>query len=106
MLKINNGLSSVCLCRADEESSGPSNTNVKLRYNGELVWDSPAITKSTCVVDVSYFPFDWQQCNLTFGSWTYNGNQVCLNPDYKNRSRVEQKACVCTFAAIKQLVVL
>lgn len=49
---------------------------MKLRYNGEIVWDSPAITKSTCVVDVSYFPFDWQQCNLTFGSWTYNGNQV------------------------------
>ncbi|XP_057699987.1 neuronal acetylcholine receptor subunit alpha-9-I [Corythoichthys intestinalis] len=65
--------------KADEESSGPSNTNVKLRYNGEIVWDSPAITKSTCVVDVSYFPFDWQQCNLTFGSWTYNGNQVDIS---------------------------
>lgn len=69
--------SSVCLCRADEEGGGESSTNVKLRYNGEIVWDSPAITKSTCVVDVSYFPFDWQSCNLTFGSWTYNGNQVC-----------------------------
>ncbi|XP_077460803.1 neuronal acetylcholine receptor subunit alpha-9-I [Stigmatopora argus] len=65
--------------KADEESSGPSNTNVKLRYNGEIVWDSPAITKSTCVVDVSYFPFDWQQCKLTFGSWTYNGNQVDIS---------------------------
>ncbi|CAF93508.1 unnamed protein product, partial [Tetraodon nigroviridis] len=65
--------------KADEESAGPSNTNVKLRYNGEIVWDSPAITKSTCVVDVSYFPFDWQQCNLTFGSWTYNGNQVDIS---------------------------
>ncbi|XP_054607508.1 neuronal acetylcholine receptor subunit alpha-9-I [Nothobranchius furzeri] len=65
--------------KADEESSGPSNTNVKLRYNGEIVWDSPAITKSTCVVDVSYFPFDWQSCNLTFGSWTYNGNQLDIS---------------------------
>ncbi|XP_071397101.1 neuronal acetylcholine receptor subunit alpha-9-I [Centroberyx affinis] len=62
--------------KADEESSGPADTNVVLRYNGEIIWDSPAITKSSCVVDVSYFPFDWQQCNLTFGSWTYNGNQV------------------------------
>ncbi|XP_075994812.1 neuronal acetylcholine receptor subunit alpha-9-I-like [Genypterus blacodes] len=62
--------------KADEESSGPADTNVVLRYNGEITWDSPAITKSSCVVDVSYFPFDWQQCNLTFGSWTYNGNQV------------------------------
>ncbi|KAM6972620.1 neuronal acetylcholine receptor subunit alpha-9-I [Aplochiton taeniatus] len=62
--------------KADEESSGPADTNVVLRYDGEITWDSPAITKSSCVVDVSYFPFDWQQCNLTFGSWTYNGNQV------------------------------
>ncbi|XP_045903797.1 neuronal acetylcholine receptor subunit alpha-9-I [Micropterus dolomieu] len=65
--------------KADEESAGASSTNVKLRYNGEIVWDSPAITKSTCVVDVSYFPFDWQSCNLTFGSWTYNGNQVDIS---------------------------
>ncbi|KAM4603478.1 neuronal acetylcholine receptor subunit alpha-9-I [Polymixia lowei] len=62
--------------KADDESSGPADTNVVLRYDGEITWDSPAITKSSCVVDVSYFPFDWQQCNLTFGSWTYNGNQV------------------------------
>ncbi|KAF3838291.1 hypothetical protein F7725_010059 [Dissostichus mawsoni] len=61
---------------ADDDSSGPMDTNVKLRYNGEITWDAPAITKSSCVVDVSYFPFDSQECNLTFGSWTYNGNQV------------------------------
>ncbi|XP_029457829.1 neuronal acetylcholine receptor subunit alpha-10 isoform X3 [Rhinatrema bivittatum] len=40
------------------------------------MWDSPAITKSSCKVDVSFFPFDGQQCRLTFGSWTYNGNQI------------------------------
>uniref|UniRef100_A0A3B4AXU1 Uncharacterized protein n=1 Tax=Periophthalmus magnuspinnatus TaxID=409849 RepID=A0A3B4AXU1_9GOBI len=62
--------------KADDDFSGPMDTNVKLRYNGEITWDAPAITKSSCVVDVSYFPFDSQQCNLTFGSWTYNGNQV------------------------------
>ncbi|KAJ8262416.1 hypothetical protein GJAV_G00166220 [Gymnothorax javanicus] len=62
--------------KADDDSSGPVDTNVVLRYTGEIIWDSPAITKSSCVVDVSYFPFDYQQCNLTFGSWTYNGNQV------------------------------
>lgn len=63
-------------CRADDDFSGPMDTNVRLRYNGEITWDAPAITKSSCVVDVSYFPFDSQECNLTFGSWTYNGNQV------------------------------
>ncbi|XP_049691020.1 neuronal acetylcholine receptor subunit alpha-9 isoform X2 [Accipiter gentilis] len=61
---------------ADDDFSEPVNTNVVLRYDGKITWDAPAITKSSCVVDVSYFPFDSQQCNLTFGSWTYNGNQV------------------------------
>ncbi|KAJ6655383.1 hypothetical protein lerEdw1_005441 [Lerista edwardsae] len=62
--------------KADDDFSEPVNTNIVLRYDGKITWDSPAITKSSCVVDVSYFPFDNQQCNLTFGSWTYNGNQV------------------------------
>ncbi|XP_053886266.1 neuronal acetylcholine receptor subunit alpha-9 [Malaclemys terrapin pileata] len=62
--------------KADDDFSEPVNTNVVLRYDGKITWDAPAITKSSCVVDVSYFPFDDQQCNLTFGSWTYNGNQV------------------------------
>uniref|UniRef100_UPI00398F5D8A neuronal acetylcholine receptor subunit alpha-9 n=1 Tax=Pristiophorus japonicus TaxID=55135 RepID=UPI00398F5D8A len=62
--------------KADDESTGSMETNVVLRYDGQITWDSPAITKSSCVVDVAYFPFDDQRCNLTFGSWTYNGNQV------------------------------
>ncbi|KAM4622077.1 neuronal acetylcholine receptor subunit alpha-9-II [Polymixia lowei] len=65
--------------KADDDFSGPMDTNVVLRYNGEITWDAPAITKSSCVVDVSYFPFDSQECNLTFGSWTYNGNQVDIS---------------------------
>ncbi|XP_075947122.1 neuronal acetylcholine receptor subunit alpha-9-I [Anarhichas minor] len=69
----------IVLYNKADEDAGASSTNVKLRYNGEIVWDSPAITKSSCVVDVSYFPFDWQQCKLTFGSWTYNGNQVDIS---------------------------
>jgi len=56
-------------------------TNVVLRSDGLIMWDSPAITKSSCKVDVSYFPFDGQRCRLTFGSWTYNGNQI----DLRNR---------------------
>ncbi|XP_074717195.1 neuronal acetylcholine receptor subunit alpha-10-like [Strix uralensis] len=54
-------------------------TNVVLRSDGLIMWDSPAITKSSCKVDVSYFPFDGQRCRLTFGSWTYNGNQIDLH---------------------------
>lgn len=33
----------------------------------------PGILKSTCYIDVRWFPFDVQKCDLKFGSWTYNG---------------------------------
>ncbi|NWX94774.1 ACH10 protein, partial [Nothoprocta pentlandii] len=65
--------------KADEQLSGPTDTNVVLRSDGRIVWDTPAITKSSCKVDVSFFPFDGQRCHLTFGSWTYDGNQVDLH---------------------------
>uniref|UniRef100_A0A8D2LG76 Cholinergic receptor nicotinic alpha 10 subunit n=1 Tax=Varanus komodoensis TaxID=61221 RepID=A0A8D2LG76_VARKO len=64
--------------KADEQFAGSMETNVVIRHDGRVTWDSPAITKSSCRVDVSYFPFDGQQCRLTFGSWTYNGNQIDL----------------------------
>lgn len=68
--------SSSCFASADEQFTGSMETNVAIGYDGKIRWDTPAITKSSCKVDVSYFPFDGQQCRLTFGSWTYNGNQI------------------------------
>lgn len=34
---------------------------------------SAGILKSTCYIDVRWFPFDVQKCDLKFGSWTHNG---------------------------------
>ncbi|KAM9781811.1 neuronal acetylcholine receptor subunit alpha-10-like [Syngnathus typhle] len=63
---------------ADDEFSSSMETNVVLRHDGQVMWDQPAITKSSCSVDVAFFPFDVQECHLTFGSWTHNGNQMDL----------------------------
>ena len=40
-------------------------------------WKPPAIYHSSCEMDVEYFPFDEQTCVMKFGSWTYDGYQVC-----------------------------
>lgn len=33
----------------------------------------PGIFKSSCSIDVRWFPFDVQHCKLKFGSWSYGG---------------------------------
>nr|QYL30862.1 ACR-16-like protein [Trichuris muris] len=61
---------------ADFQSYFPS--NVIVYYNGQISWIPPAILQSSCKLDITWFPFDDQQCCLKFGSWTYNGNKLNL----------------------------
>lgn len=51
-------------------------TKATLNYTGRVEWRPPAIYKSSCEIDVEYFPFDQQTCIMKFGSWTYDGFQV------------------------------
>lgn len=53
-------------------------TKATLAYTGEVTWKPPSIYKSSCEINVQYFPFDEQSCLMKFGSWTYNGLQVDL----------------------------
>jgi Neurotransmitter-gated ion-channel ligand binding domain len=53
-------------------------TKATLKYTGEVFWEPPAIYKSSCEMNVEYFPYDEQSCFMKFGSWTYNGAQVDL----------------------------
>ncbi|GJQ74882.1 nAChRa8 [Trypoxylus dichotomus] len=53
-------------------------TKATLSFNGEVLWKPPSIYKSSCEINVQYFPFDEQSCLMKFGSWTYNGLQVDL----------------------------
>uniref|UniRef100_A0A4W2CJJ3 Neuronal acetylcholine receptor subunit alpha-10 n=1 Tax=Bos indicus x Bos taurus TaxID=30522 RepID=A0A4W2CJJ3_BOBOX len=66
--------------KADAQAPASASTNVVLRHDGAVRWDAPAITRSSCRVDVSAFPFDAQGCGLTFGSWTHGGHQLDVGP--------------------------
>lgn len=46
-------------------------TRVIIEHDGRNAWYSPASFRSTCNIDVTYFPFDEQTCTMKFGSWTF-----------------------------------
>ena len=52
-------------------------TKAILHHDGKVLWNPPAIFKSSCEIDVEFFPFDTQVCHLKFGSWSFDGFQVC-----------------------------
>ena len=66
----------VACCSADGEYVVTTMTKAVLHYTGKVLWTPPAIFKSSCEIDVRYFPFDQQTCFMKFGSWTYDGFQV------------------------------
>ncbi|XP_062903713.1 neuronal acetylcholine receptor subunit beta-3-like isoform X2 [Mobula hypostoma] len=53
-------------------------TKAIVKYNGTVRWTPPASYKSSCTIDVTFFPFDKQNCSMKFGSWTYDGGLVEL----------------------------
>ena len=79
---------------ADERFDGTFQTNIVASSDGAMLYVPPGIFKSTCKIDITWFPFDdqvsfssfglWinyddntnQHCELKFGSWTYNGFKV------------------------------
>ncbi|XP_057665470.1 neuronal acetylcholine receptor subunit alpha-7 isoform X5 [Diorhabda carinulata] len=63
---------------ADEGFDGTYQTNVVVKHNGSCLYVPPGIFKSTCKIDITWFPFDDQHCDMKFGSWTYDGNQLDL----------------------------
>jgi len=45
-------------------------TWIVIYHNGTSEWISPVSFKSTCILDVTYFPYDQHRCDMIFGSLT------------------------------------
>uniref|UniRef100_A0A4W5KQA8 Cholinergic receptor nicotinic alpha 4 subunit n=1 Tax=Hucho hucho TaxID=62062 RepID=A0A4W5KQA8_9TELE len=63
---------------ADGDFSVTHLTKAHLFHTGRIKWVPPAIYKSSCSIDVTFFPFDQQNCTMKFGSWTYDRTKIDL----------------------------
>ncbi|XP_045212736.2 neuronal acetylcholine receptor subunit beta-3-like isoform X4 [Mercenaria mercenaria] len=59
-------------------------TLVVVQHDGSIQWIPQAIYKSSCSINIQYFPFDVQTCKMKFGSWTYDGSKIMLELLYEN----------------------
>ncbi|KAM3825243.1 neuronal acetylcholine receptor subunit alpha-7-like [Vipera latastei] len=58
---------------ANKQFDSTLHTHVLVNSSGYCQWLPPGLLKSTCRIDIRWFPFDTQKCDLKFGSWTHNG---------------------------------
>ncbi|KAL3085039.1 hypothetical protein niasHS_010108 [Heterodera schachtii] len=63
---------------ADSHYNITIGTKATIIHTGEVFWEPPAVFKSLCQIDVQWFPFDEQLCQLKFGSWSYPADLLRL----------------------------
>ena len=69
-------------CSVDDYTTGYMKSLAMVSHDGNVFWPPIVRFRSSCKVDITYFPFDDQVCHLKLGSWAYDGFQV----DVLNRS--------------------
>lgn len=55
---------------------GDSSYKIRINKDGTHSWTVGVVSKTGCTVDVSYYPFDTQSCQVKFTPWGYYDNQV------------------------------
>ncbi|XP_061194170.1 neuronal acetylcholine receptor subunit alpha-5-like [Saccostrea echinata] len=61
---------------AEDYTEGYMEALAMVSYEGQVFWPPIVKFRSTCEIDITYYPFDDQLCKMKFGSWAYDGSQV------------------------------
>lgn len=56
---------------------GDKSYRIRIDNDGNHEWQVGIVSKTACSIDITYYPFDKQSCNITFNPWGYTIDQVC-----------------------------
>ncbi|XP_050388714.2 neuronal acetylcholine receptor subunit alpha-3 [Patella vulgata] len=48
----------------------------RIDNTGRIIWDPPGIYEVNCKAEITYYPFDTQECSIILQSWGYNLREV------------------------------
>ncbi|CAH1370851.1 unnamed protein product [Tenebrio molitor] len=55
------------------------NIHCVVHNQGDVLWVPPSQFSVLCSLNLKYWPFDTQHCEMIFGSWTYAGDQIDID---------------------------
>ncbi|XP_052090793.1 acetylcholine receptor subunit beta-type acr-3-like [Mytilus californianus] len=55
---------------------------VSVEYTGRITWWPYQFHETSCEINIVYFPFDEQTCNLTFIIWSHSVNEIIIKGKY------------------------
>lgn len=50
--------------------------------SGVIRWEPGGVFKTMCQIDITYYPFDEQKCDLVFGAWSYYTSKMNLTTNH------------------------
>ncbi|KAL3866754.1 hypothetical protein ACJMK2_044030 [Sinanodonta woodiana] len=59
---------------------GENFVKVTVKNNGTATWNPGDVFESTCFIDITYYPFDTQVCELHFSIWSQGMDEVKMKP--------------------------
>ena len=64
--------------RAEKIYEDYNNFRAIIRHDGFVRWEPGGVFKTMCQIDITYYPFDEQVCELIFGAWSYHTSKMNL----------------------------
>ena len=47
-----------------------------INHDGRIRWEPAGVFETFCQIDITLYPYDYQQCAIVFGTWSYTSYKV------------------------------